>query len=209
MTHTQRAGDMDELGDPWPAPPPLTSEPPRSDGLDDVVLARGSMRRMDASKTLPRETLAFSLAAALRGVRAPHFVGIHGVDDTPPGLSRWPDLDRPRRPGDLREELFRVCWDQELGRDAAFVVIGAADLEALPDERAYREAQLEAGIVEGRLHLAAYALHAAASGMTFLDSEIEALLGEPLAALLFTCVGVPAYRSKRGGRPGAPAALTT
>ena len=38
--------------------------------------------------------------------------------------------------------------------------------------------------------------------MTFLDSEIESLLGEPLAALLFTCVGVPTYRNTAGGRPG-------
>jgi len=43
--------------------------------------------------------------------------------------------------------------------------------------------------------------------MTFLDSEIAGLLGEPLAGLLFTCVGVPTYRSKVGGRPGAPAAV--
>jgi hypothetical protein len=40
--------------------------------------------------------------------------------------------------------------------------------------------------------------------MTFYDSELPALFGEPLAGLLFTCVGVPAYRNKRGGRPGAP-----
>ena len=45
--------------------------------------------------------------------------------------------------------------------------------------------------------------------MTFLDSEIEALLGEPLDALLFTCVGVPAYRSKGGGRPGEPVKVVT
>ncbi|MEN3305906.1 MAG: hypothetical protein V7603_2108, partial [Micromonosporaceae bacterium] len=70
---------------------------------------------------------------------------------------------------------------------------------------------LAAGLVEGRLHLAAYALGASASGMTFLDSEVPALLGEPdgLAALLFTCVGVPAYASRRGGGPGAPAAVRT
>ena len=37
--------------------------------------------------------------------------------------------------------------------------------------------------------------------MTFLDSEIEGLLGEPLAALLFTCVGVPTYTGKAGGLP--------
>ncbi|HWH00869.1 MAG TPA: hypothetical protein VNV66_16505 [Pilimelia sp.] len=60
--------------------------------------------------------------------------------------------------------------------------------------------------MEGRLHLAAYALGASATGMTFLDSELPALLGGPdeLAGLLFTCVGVPAYAARRGGRPGAP-----
>ncbi|MFL5924933.1 MAG: hypothetical protein ACJ74S_13335, partial [Gaiellaceae bacterium] len=65
-------------------------------------------------------------------------------------------------------------------------------------------AQLAAGLVEGRLHLLAYALGAGASGMTFLDSEIPAFVGEPLDGLLFTCVGVPEYRSKAGGLPGAP-----
>jgi hypothetical protein len=40
--------------------------------------------------------------------------------------------------------------------------------------------------------------------MTFLDSEIPALLGEPLASLLWTCVGVPTYKSRAGGAPGAP-----
>ena len=41
--------------------------------------------------------------------------------------------------------------------------------------------------------------------MTFLDSEIPALLGQPLAALLFTCVGVPLHRTKRAGTPRDPA----
>ena len=85
------------------------------------------------------------------------------------------------------------------------VVIGAAPLSLL-DDRSYRDAQLTAGLVEGRLHLAAYALGASATGMTFLDSEVPALLGEPddLATLLFTCVGVPEYASRSGGGPGAP-----
>ena len=66
------------------------------------------------------------------------------------------------------------------------------------------DAHLAAGIVEGRLHLLAYALGASASGMTFLDSEIEALLAEPLSGILFTCVGVPEYKSAPGGSPGQP-----
>jgi len=71
----------------------------------------------------------------------------------------------------------------------------------------YREAQLAAGLVEGRLHLLAYGLGASASGMTFVDSDVPALLGEPLDALLFTCVGVPDYPSAAGGPPGTPTAV--
>jgi hypothetical protein len=36
--------------------------------------------------------------------------------------------------------------------------------------------QLDAGLVEGRLHLAAYALGLGASGMTFVDSELAGLI---------------------------------
>ena len=88
------------------------------------------------------------------------------------------------------------------------MVFSAIDVASL-DDREYREAQLAAGLVEGRLHLAAYALGASASGMTFVDSEVPALLGEPLDALLFTCVGVPEYTPARGGLPGAPTAIRT
>jgi hypothetical protein len=107
------------------------------------------------------------------------------------------------RAGELRDELYRVALDQGLAHDAAFVAIGAADVGSL-DDRGYREAQLAAGLVEGRLHLLAYALGASASGMTFLDSEVPALIGEPLDTLLFTCVGVPEYAPARGGLPGEP-----
>jgi hypothetical protein len=201
VTKAQRAGDGDRLGDPW------AGEPPRSAGLDDVILLRGSTRTLDPSRSVSRELCEWSLTASLRGVRVPHFVAVHAVDGIEPGLYRWPLLDEPLRTGSLREELFRVCLDQELGRDAAFVVIAAADLDSL-DDRGYREAQLAAGIVEGRLHLAAYALGIGASGMTFADTEIEALLGEALGGLIFTCIGVPTYRSRPGGAPGRPRKLS-
>jgi hypothetical protein len=145
------------------------------------------------------------MAVAMRGVGVPHWVAVHGVDDVTPALYRWPDLSRPLRTGDLRDELERICLDQTLAADAAYVVISATPLSSL-DDRSYRDAQLAAGCVEGRLHLAAYALGASATGMTFLDSEVPTLLGEPddLATLLFTCVGVPEYVSRAGGGPGAP-----
>ncbi|MGN9813365.1 SagB/ThcOx family dehydrogenase [Micromonospora sp. BQ11] len=206
-TAAQRAGERTVLGDPWPAGDPLPEVPP-SDSLDEVVRRRGSQRRMDRSGTLPRRTLEWSMSAALRGVAVPHWVAVHGVDGVSPGLYRWPDLSTPLRAGDLRDELLRVCLDQSLAADAAYVVVAATRASDL-DDRSYRDAQLAAGLVEGRLHLAAYALGAGASGMTFNDSEVPGLLGEPddLAALLFTCVGVPEYTSRPGGRPGAPVAV--
>src|SRR6185436_17535758 len=202
-TAAQRAGERDDLGAPWPEP--TLSDAPASGSVDVVVRRRGSQRLMDRSLTLPRTSLECPMAAAMRGVDVPHWVVVHGVDDVASGIYRWPDLSRPRRTGDLRDELERICLDQTLAADAAYVVIGAAPLSAL-DDRSYREAQLAAGVVEGRLHLAAYASGASATGMTFLDSEVPALLGEPddLATLLFTCVGVPEYASRSGGGPGAP-----
>jgi SagB-type dehydrogenase family enzyme len=203
-TAAQRAGERDELGAAWPEGAALLDVPP-SDPLDVVVRRRGSQRLMDRSRTLPRALLEWPMAAAMRGVEVPHRVAVHGVDEVAPGLYRWPDLSMPLRAGDLRDELERICLDQTLAADAAYVVIAAAPPSAL-DDRTYRDAQLVAGLVEGRLHLAAYALGASATGMTFLDSEVPALLGErdDLATLLFTCVGVPEYVSRPGGEPAAP-----
>ncbi len=194
VTLAQRAGDADRLGEPWAQTPPWPDEPPPSADLDTVIVRHRSTRVMDPSAVLAREAFGCCLALGLRGTWLPTFVAVHAVEGVEPGLYRWPDLGRPMRAGLLRDELFRVCWDQELGRDAAFVVISAVDLDAL-DDRGYRDAQLQAGLVDGRLHLSAYALGIGASGMTFLDSEIEGLLGEPLAGMLLTCVGA-------GLRPG-------
>ena len=202
-TEAQRTGDLEALGDPWPRGEPVDVPDAGTAPVEQVVLSRSSQRRMDPDGSLSQRVTLSILAAALRGVSVPHFVVVHAVDGAEPGVYRWPDLRLPVRAGELRHELYRVCLDQGLPRDAAFVVIGAAEVSSL-DDRGYREAQLTAGLVEGRLHLAAYALGAGASGMTFLDSEVQGLLGEPLDALLFTCVGVPEYTPKAGGLPGRP-----
>ncbi|HET7234806.1 MAG TPA: hypothetical protein VFK59_00040 [Actinomycetota bacterium] len=206
ITSAQRAGDRDTLGPPWGRGDPVDVPVEGADPVEAVVLARGSQRRMDPTRGLPGSLLRASMGAAIRGVDVPHRVVVHDVEGHAPGVYRWPDLSAPMRPGAMREELYRVCLEQELARDAAFVVVAATDVGAL-DDREYREAQLAAGLVEGRLHLLAYGLGASASGMTFIDSEVPALLGEPLDALLFTCVGVPGYASAAGGSPGAPTAV--
>src|SRR5581483_11164875 len=159
-TAAQRAGERAVLGTPWPDGPGL-ADAPDSASVDEVVLTRGSQRRMDPERSLPRAALDWPLRAALRGIAVPHWVVVHAVDGVAPGVYRWPDLEQPVRAGDLREELLRVCLGQGLGSDAAYVVIGAVPPDGL-DDRGYRDAQLAAGMVEGRLHLAAYALGAGA-----------------------------------------------
>jgi hypothetical protein len=206
ITSAQRAGDQDTLGPAWDRGAPVEVTSRGGAPVEDVVLVRGSQRLMDGSRGLPENLLCTSLSAAVRGVAVPHWVVAHNVDGLAPGVYRWPELATPVSTGELREELYRVCGDQGLGRDAAFVVIAATDVTTL-DDRQYREAQLAAGIVEGRLHLLAYALGASASGMTFADSLVPALLGQPLDGLLFTCVGVPEYASAAGGMPGAPTSV--
>ena len=205
-TAAQRAGDRDELGEPWERGRAGGGTGAGTDPVEQVVLSRSSQRRMDPAQSLSESVASSALAVALRGVDLPHFVAVHAVDGLEPGIYRWPDLSAPvpRRRAAARALPRRL--DQGLPRDAAFVVIGTADVSAL-DDREYREAQLAAGLVEGRLHLAAYALGAGASGMTFLDSEIPGLVGEPLDGLLFTCVGVPEYQPKVGGPPGAPSEI--
>jgi nitroreductase len=203
VTAAQHAGDQEQLGAPRPPGAPLSGPVPDSDPLDEVILRRISTRVMDPSQPVGREVLEWSMAASLRGCQIPHFIAVHAVEGLEAGLYRWPFLAEPLRRGDLRQELHHVCLDQELGRDAAFVVIAAADLGRL-DDRGYREAHLEAGLVDGRLHLAAFALGVGASGMTLLDQAIPTLLDQPLAGLLLTCIGVPGYRHRPGGPPGAP-----
>ncbi|GID54852.1 hypothetical protein [Actinoplanes couchii] len=204
VTAAQRAGDGTVLGEPWAEGDPVDVPETGAGPVETVVLTRGSQRRMDPTRGVARDVLTTGLRIAVRGIGLPQFVAVHDVHEVTPGVYRWPDLDSAIHSGDQRAELFRVSLDQGLTRDAAFVVITAADVAAL-DDRGYRAAQLAAGLVEGRLHLLAYAMGASATGMTFLDSEIPALVGAPLDAMLFTCVGVPDYRSTPGGRPGAPA----
>jgi hypothetical protein len=208
VTAAQRAGAGDSLGTPWGTGAAVDVPVGDAAPLEAIIIRRGSQRQMDPGRGLPLDTLRTCMAVALRGISVDHWVAVHDVAGLAPGIYRWPGLDRPPlRPGsqeEMRAELYRVCLEQSLARDAAFVAIAATDVSRLSD-REYREAQLAAGIAEGRLHLASYALGASATGMTFLDSEIPALLGEPHAGgLIFTCVGVPAYTSRPGGSPGNP-----
>ena len=149
VTSRAAAGDGDALGPPWdrgaPADVPAKERRPHRDRHPRAELAApdGPLPR-----PLRGPCSAPASSAALRGVGLPHRVVVHDVEGHAAG--RLP-LARPlgsRAAGSLRDELYRVCLDQGLAHDAAFVVIGAIDVGTL-DDREYREAQLAAGLVEG------------------------------------------------------------
>ena len=77
--------------------------------------------------------------------------------------------------GDVRADSAFLCLDQALGGTSSVTVFFLADLErvlARLGNRGYRAANLEAGIIGGRLYLAAYAQRFGATGLTFYDKEV-------------------------------------
>jgi SagB-type dehydrogenase family enzyme len=194
-----------------------------SEPIETLILRRGSTRLM-ARRTVPPVALAWVLGAATRPVPADavsaghtlltHELAIHGVEGHAPGLYEWVAGRLGRRRGgsedQVRDLATYLCLGQPLGGDSAYTVFESADLDAILDTfgpRGYRAAHLEAGIVNGRLLLAAHALGHGATGLTFFDDEIRAAFATRASCLLVTAVGVPSYRPTPGGPPGHPREL--
>lgn len=198
-------------------PPARAPEEP----IEAVILRRGSTRVM-RHDSVARDALAWPLAAAARAVpldAAPrgtlleHYVNLHAVDGVRPGAYRsehgemefLADDHPPREAGRL------LCLDQPLGGDSAYTVFHNAALDPILDvlgSRGYRAAQLEAGIVSGRLALSAFALGLGATGLTFIDDLVSRYFQTATAPMLVTSVGVPDTPPAPAGKPGQPAILS-
>jgi nitroreductase len=86
-----------------------------------------------------------------------------------------------------------MCLEQRLAADAAVACFLLSDLDLLLQtvgDRGYRMAQLEAGIVAGRLYLGAYAFGYGATGLTFYDDEVTTFFAqEAMECMLVVCAG--------------------
>jgi SagB-type dehydrogenase family enzyme len=198
-------------------PPATAPEEP----IEAVILRRGSTRVMRHDSVAP-DALRWPLAAAARAVpldAAPrgtlleHFVNVHAVDGVRPGAYRWEYGEMEFIAGDdpPREIGRLLCLDQPLGGDSAYTVFHNAALGPILDvlgSRGYRAAQLEAGIVSGRLALSAFALGLGATGLTFIDDLVSRYFQTATAPMLVTSVGVPDTRPAPAGRPGDPVTLS-
>ncbi|MFQ5838903.1 MAG: SagB/ThcOx family dehydrogenase, partial [Thermoplasmata archaeon] len=167
---------------------PLESRLPSGKPLGEVILRRGSTRRFrhapigldHLSAILHRSTKGFE-ADFLDGPRTDLldiYLIINSVEGLPSGAYYFSPTQAELEL--LKEGAFRrtagfLCLEQPLAADASAVVFFLADLQKVLrrfGNRGYRVAQLEAGIVGGKMYLAAYSLGLGATGLTFYDDEI-------------------------------------
>jgi hypothetical protein len=102
--------------------------------------------------------------------------------------------------GSFRKEARYLTLEQDLGGDASvtfFLMSNLGQTLAALGNRGYRVAQMEAGIIAGKMYLAAYALGRGATGLTFYDNDVTEFFSPHAAdksCMLAVSVGVPGKR---------------
>ena len=207
---------------------PLTEREARGRSLEDTLLWRGSARRFQR-KAISFSELSLMLHAAQRSFPSDWlnsdgsflndlYLNVHAVDGLPAGAYRfrrhYGALEQLKT-GNFRQESAHLCLGQDLGGEASATVFFLADLDAILNRygnRGYRLAQMEAGILGGRIYLMAYALQRGASGLTFYDDDVIQFFSPQAAGMqtiFVTALGVPGRLGRRGGKittvsPGEP-----
>jgi SagB-type dehydrogenase family enzyme len=162
-----------------PAPRPSAGR-----ALAETIQARGSTREFSGAP-IGADQLSTALWHATRGWPADVPSGLvdlyltaHAVLGVEPGAYVYrPEshaLEQLKR-GDFREQSAYLCLEQPLGGMSSATVFFLADLAALLEaygNRGYRLANLEAGLIGGRLYLCAYAQRFGATGLTFYDRDV-------------------------------------
>ena len=178
-----------------PAPPGLTvplqllnEEAIPRDSIEQVILRRGSTRKF-APESITFAQLLTILFRATRGISADFldpfgthlndtYLRVHAVQDLAPGAYVFHSSSSVLeclKQGDFRTEAYFLGLEQQLPAEASVAVFFLADLQTIFERfgnRGYRAVQLEAGILGGRLYLAAYALGLGATGLTFYDDDV-------------------------------------
>ncbi|MBM2819654.1 MAG: putative nitroreductase [Nitrosarchaeum sp.] len=136
---------------------PLKNELLTTDGIEKVILKRGSTR------TFSHDSISFE---QLSTVRLPSG-SYHYVKEK--------NSLQLLRGGDFRAISGNLGLGQDLPRDASVTIFFMANLQKILENfgnRGYRIAQLEAAIIGGKMYLAAYALGLGATGLTFYDDMV-------------------------------------
>jgi len=185
--------------------------------LADVILKRGSTRRF-AKASLPFRILSSILYSSTRGAPL-DFLGkeIHSlidvylmcndVEDLAPGgyffnhTFNTVDLLKMKV---SREMSGYLCLGQYLFSQASAVLFLMTDLQKVLKalgNRGYGASQFEAGIIAGKIYLAAYAHGIGASGSTFFDDAVTEFFSphaEKKSTMIAVGIGIPAYKASSG-----------
>jgi SagB-type dehydrogenase family enzyme len=198
---------------PPPTGPVVQLEPlshaeiPR-DPIEQVILRRGSSRKFDRTP-ISLAQLSTLLDRATRGVPADFLVPtgsqlnhlylvVHAVEGLDPGayvFHRDRGLLECLKKGNFRAQAGYLGLEQRLPADAAVDIFFLADLRPILQSfgnRGYRAVQLEAGIIGGKLYLAAYAQRLGATGLTFYDDDVVQFFSphaEGKSAIFLVAVG--------------------
>jgi SagB-type dehydrogenase family enzyme len=175
---------------PLPAPSPTSGR-----SLGDTIARRGSTRQFSGEPISALE-LGNALYHATRGWAADvpagfvHlFVNVHAVEGLAPGAYRYHREGHALtllHAGDVREASAFLTLEQALGGAGSATVFFLADLTGVLarwGNRGYRVANLEAGLIGGRLYLAAYAQGFGATGLTFYDRPVVDFFSSEAAGL--------------------------
>ena len=136
------------------------------------------------------------------------YVNVHAVTGLEPGAyvyDRRAHALARLRAGDVRRTSAFLCLDQALGGTSSATVFFLGDLARTLERwgnRGYRLANLEAGLIGGRLYLGAYAQGFGATGLTFYDRAVVDFFSPHASgrdALFVTALGRSRPRSQAGG----------
>ncbi len=194
------------------------------DSLETVVQRRGSARRF-SQEPISLKQLSTILLHSTKGVAADFldpfgtslnriYLVVNDVRGLPSGSYFY---DRERRclemleDGDFRHSAGYLGLQQDIPADASVDVFFLADLDhilGIYGNRGYRAAQLEAGIMGGKMYLSTYAQHLGASGLTFFDDDVTAFFSphaENMSVMFLVALGVTARRHRGAGGEAASA----
>ena len=179
--------------------------------LGSTIIQRGSTRRF-SREPIPFGYLSTILQASTNGIPADFlnpsdtlletYLIVNAVEGLQLGTYYY---DREKhslellKSGDFREKAGHLCLEQDLGADGSVAVFLMSNLNLILEaygNRGYRAAQLEAGIVAGKMYLCAYALEMGASGITFYDDLVTDFFSPDArgkSTMLSVILGIPAY----------------
>jgi len=194
--------------------PLFDAEMPR-DPIEQVILRRGSSRQF-ARTPISLTQSSTMLDRATRGIPADFlnpfgsqlnhlYLIVHAVEGLDSGAYVFHRDHRTLeclKQGNFREQAGYLGLEQQLPADAAVDTFFLADLRPILQRfgnRGYRAVQLEAGILGGKLYLAAYGQHLGATGLTFFDDDVTAFFSphaQGKSAIFLVAVG-HGVKSKR------------